>query len=114
MIERIGMAIARHLHKDADYGLDGETAFESRRADFIGMARAAIEAMREPTDEMIDAGVRSEWGGTLGSRVANSYRDMIDAALSQSPSLPTPAATPTDSANPPPVESVGPNSEAQS
>ncbi len=25
-------------------------------------------------------------------------------------SLPTPAATPTDSANPPPVESVGPNS----
>lgn len=29
------------------------------------------------------------------------------------PWLPTPAATPTDSANPPPVESVGPNSEAQ-
>jgi hypothetical protein len=29
-------------------------------------------------------------------------------------SLPTPAATPTDSANPPPVESVGPNSEAHS
>ena len=28
-------------------------------------------------------------------------------------SLPTPAATPTDSANPPPVESVGPNSETQ-
>lgn len=39
----------------------------------------------------------------------------IDAALSQSPnSLPTPAATPTDSANPPPVESVGPNYKAQS
>lgn len=29
-------------------------------------------------------------------------------------SLPTPAATPTDAANHPPVESVGPNSEAQS
>jgi len=31
-----------------------------------------------------------------------------------SSSLPIPAATPTDSANPPPVESAGPNSEAQS
>ena len=31
-----------------------------------------------------------------------------------SSSLPTPAATPADAANTPPVESVGPNSEAQS
>lgn len=42
------------------------------------------------------------------------YKAKKRAALSQSPSLPTPAATPTDSANPPPVESVGPDSEAQS
>jgi hypothetical protein len=41
-------------------------------------------------------------------------RELWNHRTPQSPSLPTPAATPTDSANPPPVESVGPNSEAQS
>lgn len=107
MIERVGMAIARHLHKDADYGLDGETAFESRRADFIGMARAAIEAMREP-----GFAIRKI---TTFEFAEVEWPKLIDAALSpDTPSLPTPAATPTDSANPPPVESVGPNSETQS
>lgn len=53
------------------------------------------------------------WATT--ARAWMKARSELDAALSQSPSsLPTPAATPTDSANPPPVESVGPNSEAQS
>lgn len=55
--------------------------------------------------------------GTLSGAKMLAQADFtakVSASLSQSPSLPTPAATPTDSANPPPVESVGPNSEAQS
>ena len=40
------------------------------------MARAAIEAMREPTTTMINAGMRHQ-----GVDLAAEYRAMIDAAL---------------------------------
>lgn len=47
------------------------------------MARAAIEAMREPTPNMISAGAnacrfQSDWPETA---VANAWPDMIEAAL---------------------------------
>jgi len=35
---------------------------------------------KEATEVMIDAGVAAEWGGTLGSRVANCYRAMLAAS----------------------------------
>ncbi|TIR87338.1 MAG: hypothetical protein E5X05_01180 [Mesorhizobium sp.] len=70
MIERVSAAIYQSLMGMREISTDT-------------LARAAIEAMREPTEEMVEAGVRSEWGGTLGSRVANSYRDMVSIALSQ-------------------------------
>lgn len=41
-------------------------------------ARAAIEAMREPTPEMIE----SAWAEALGEDAAGVWRDMIEAALS--------------------------------
>lgn len=103
---------------------------ESYRDKFRTMARAAIFALREPTEEMVDGADDAfhetlQWynGYNERSRISpRSYasapfseaiwRSMIDSALS--PSLLTPAATPTDSANPPPVESVGTNSEAKS
>lgn len=44
-------------------------------------ARAVIAAMREPTEAMIEAGVSADHGKTLGDRVANCHRAMIDAAL---------------------------------
>jgi hypothetical protein len=72
-------------------------------------ARAAIEAMREPTLSMVHAGA---WAGPF---TIDRYMAMIVSALSQShPSLPTPAATSADAANPPPVASAGTNSEVQS
>jgi len=54
-------------------------------------------------------GASGGWGETPEEAIAIWNR----RATPVPPSLPTPAATPTDSANPPPVESVGPNSEAQ-
>lgn len=99
MIERVGLAIARHIHEGADYGLDGDTAFESRREDFLGMARAAIEAMREPDTSMLrgllvhrgyDPDAKEESLDKLGQFdiatmgiFVSAYRAMIDAALSQ-------------------------------
>lgn len=44
-------------------------------------ARAALMVVREPTEEMIHAGVTADHGKTLGERVANSHRAMIDKAL---------------------------------
>jgi hypothetical protein len=91
MIERVAKALCKRDVIAARLWW-GQPHQEQSINDYVGLigwkgymseACAAIEAMREPTAEMIDAGVRSEWGGTLGTRVANSYRDMIDAALSQ-------------------------------
>lgn len=48
---------------------------------YMDDARAAIAAMREPTEEMVDAGVTAEHGETLGHRVTNSHYAMIDKAL---------------------------------
>lgn len=75
-------------------------------------ARAAIKALRYPTEAMKDAlsEALSLWINEHGTD-EDVFFAVLDAALSTvSNSLPTPAATPTDSANPPPVESVGPNS----
>lgn len=49
----------------------------------IGLARAAIAAMREPTDEMLDAATRSEGDGNLETDARNTYHAMIDAALEE-------------------------------
>lgn len=56
---------------------------EALREDVRAEARAAIEAMREPSGEMIEDG----WSAVIGSlndneAVARIYRAMIDAALS--------------------------------
>jgi len=81
MIERVAKAICGAFWEMSDEEWDGLHADSIIRCHAILQARAAIEAMREPDEEMIDAGVRADWGGTLGSRVAISYRDMIDEAL---------------------------------
>ena len=47
-------------------------------------ARAAIAAMREPTPEMIEAGLDAyEFWGRTAEHVADDWRDMIDAALKE-------------------------------
>lgn len=47
-------------------------------------ARAAIEALREPTPEMIDAGQRTECEhGEMNCGAAAAWRAMLSAALEQ-------------------------------
>jgi len=48
------------------------------------LATAALEAMREPSEEMVKAGL-SRGGGfaSAGNRMCNGYRGMIDAALNE-------------------------------
>ncbi|QUT07966.1 hypothetical protein KFK14_11570 [Sphingobium phenoxybenzoativorans] len=83
MIERVARAIA-----GAEYG-DG---FDRPWEPFLPHARAAVEAMREPTDNMVEAGcfvddLRSDRPG--GSKAYDehwmncSYRAMIDAILTE-------------------------------
>lgn len=99
MIERVAIAIATsHLNDPPDpvcvfdfYALTGDIAEK-----YYAMARAAIEAMREPTEQMIDAGVEArmrlykkmeaEGVNTRTVVVANHpagtiYEAMIDRAL---------------------------------
>lgn len=65
MVERVARAIAR---KNTGSGINWPS--------FVEEARAAIEAMREPTDAMVNAG---QW---QIDPVA-LYRGFIDAALSE-------------------------------
>jgi len=50
------------------------------RFQFDEIARAAIEAIREPTEEMVNAGCHHELLGDMAGR----YMAMIDAALQES------------------------------
>ena len=81
MLERVGKAIAEHLHRDGDFGLDGATAFQERRGEFDGMARAAIEAMRAPTVDMCIAGAKA--GRVRPYEADDVFEAMISAALPQ-------------------------------
>lgn len=74
MIERVAREISACCKNDSDW--------ELRKR----MARAAIEAMREPTEKMIEAGTVG-WDALDGSGIRpmfapqRPYRAMIDAAL---------------------------------
>lgn len=77
MIERVARAICSEL----DYDLDNP-AIAQFRGMYLRMARAAIEAMRIPSQAMMDAG-----DGCCGEYGCGDYRmkqifsAMIDAAL---------------------------------
>jgi hypothetical protein len=66
MIERVARAIEGAVNRD----------------DYEDMARAAIEAMREPNTEMKKAGASPDY--SCGDDAADIWRLMIDAALSTS------------------------------
>jgi len=74
MIERVARAICR-----AEYG-PGDAGWANQ----IPAARAAIEAMREPTEGMLDKGAVAEGDGNLAQQALNIWAAMIDAALSPS------------------------------
>lgn len=83
MIERVAKAIAPNCWEQLGRTSDS-LANSSRRKASIKHAKAAIQAMREPTEEMLDAD--SRYGDCAGSRYGNCivcYYDMIDAALKE-------------------------------
>lgn len=86
MIERVARGMAEENGGLWDeMSEDPYAPYDGSRGFFRRLARAAIEAMREPTEEMRQDG-RGEYlrmPKALWS-VAHSYRAMIDAALSPS------------------------------
>lgn len=84
MIERVARALVRRACPpggEAQFPYVSADEWERKNwRDHTDAARAAIEAMREPSDGMIDAGIEAREGG--GSQYYDVYQAMIDAALS--------------------------------
>jgi hypothetical protein len=88
MIEKVARAIFEVCSVDG-VTLPWESISENSRALHKDWAKAAIEALREPTPEMLDPeDVSSSWKGcpTCGG-LREGYELMIDAALSPSNNL---------------------------
>ncbi len=80
MVESVAKAMAEQGQAHTKWEDCAETFREKMRA----QARAAIEAMREPTPAMVDAGYEADNGEDrhLGERGARDcWRLMVDAAL---------------------------------
>ena len=74
MVERVARALAK---LDDDLGYD-----EGKWRYCVSEARAAIEAMKVPTTEMVEAGIYARDNhATLGDNMAASFVAMLDAAL---------------------------------
>ncbi|RWG24586.1 hypothetical protein [Mesorhizobium sp.] len=118
MVERVAKAISRSIPLDgsrwhSQHGHDFPRQYSEREQNIIrGIARAAIEAMREPTDEMLAAGSRAIFHYWQANA---AYRAMIDAALSQntlhSSSVPSMLGVSTAMTTLAAEESVVPNSD---
>lgn len=91
MIERVARALYENDYKGrvwewTDAELDEN--FPHIRKDCRRAARAAIEAMREPTEEMLDAfwnqtGESREMRSRVHSRARRYHEAMIDAAIKE-------------------------------
>lgn len=87
MIERVAMALSEALGDDWDSPTmfidDANATHETCREIYRDMARAAIEAMRDPDEAMMQAvdcgGEKREW--LSGKMRINNWQSMIDAAL---------------------------------
>lgn len=90
MIERVARAICRTTFEDID-GPDLEAEVDRCWYVWEGAARAAIEAMRQPTMAMVHAGEwaqEADWcgGDALGwKQIPVTFTAMIDAALKPQP-----------------------------
>lgn len=92
MIEKVARAIDPHAWEDGGYWNGRERTW--RREKSLDAARAALEALREPTKEMWEAYIR--WHGldpyarcenifdaTVGVGALSKWQAMIDAALKE-------------------------------
>lgn len=79
IVGRVARAIGGIPVMCGTYGMSGQDA--------VALARAAIEAMREPTEDMVgacytDVALASgKWPGSLNYRPDFIWQTMIDAAL---------------------------------
>jgi len=82
MVERVARAICASL-SDKMNGWD--TLGGDEREDFLAAARVAIEAMREPTTKMSDAGDEASASLAISRDSSGNYvwQAMIDAALKE-------------------------------
>lgn len=83
MVEKVARSIAVYGGRDPDGGHAGVFQWQA----YEKLARAAIAAMREPTDAVMQAGCASNppgnyhAGTTLRDIIGAEWRAMIDAAL---------------------------------
>lgn len=75
MVERVARAIAGADRNQWDH------MFAPRKAMFVCFARAAMAAMREPTEAMIDSGMNTGYAPACDLEVDAHWRAMIDEAL---------------------------------
>jgi len=78
MAESLVERVARAMAQENDH--HDEFEIGDFRDAYMDMARAAIEAMREPTDAMVDSGVDHIGEGHYNGW---AYTAMIDAALNE-------------------------------
>jgi len=88
MIEKVARAVcAAHDGNDPDQPTTGlpDGPDVPLWHDYRNFAIAALEAMREPSADMIIAGVyRANGFASAGNRMCNGYRAMIDKAIQES------------------------------
>jgi hypothetical protein len=82
MVERVARAIAKARHPGLTWPTKSDPEYIQTVHTYLRDARAAIEAMREPTEEMIKASNR-EWDGRMSHRSSGAWQVMIDAALKE-------------------------------
>ena len=76
MVRRAATAVRAALVREA--------ASASENVSCEAIARAVLEALREPTEEMVEAGVHSDiWNGVpvIARTVRLAWEEMIDAAI---------------------------------
>ena len=94
MVERVARAIAADINQhQLDVGFAMEADFNGDLQKdwflYISTARAAIAAMREPSEAMIEAGVRHRLGTSIGADnywpddTCALFEKMIDAVLAE-------------------------------
>ena len=87
MVERVAKAMISAIDEKEAFVRENDGICDvtvDGHVDFAALARAAIEAMREPTDEMVRAGraVDGQYNTVRASiDAAAHYRAMIDKAL---------------------------------
>lgn len=82
LVERVAEAIADTIHHGLRWPwVPCASSVPIEADDVRDMARAALAAMREPTEAMVVAALRADRGMNSPTTIAGDWRAMIDAAL---------------------------------